>query len=81
VLHPQSWVAALIRYGEYRGLPVETDPESKSSKFHVQPLRYQSGSQRLFRLALSLPLAGRTTLQMDQTASSDQAILWHYRVQ
>ena len=32
-----------------------------------------------FRSALSLPLAGRTILQMNQTASSDQAVLWHYR--
>ena len=26
-----------------------------------------------------MPLAGRTILQMDQTASSYQAILWHLR--
>jgi hypothetical protein len=32
-----------------------------------------------YRSALSLPLAGRTILQMDQTASADQAVLWHYR--
>ena len=46
----------------------------QTSGFSNQQLRFASAHHRS---ALSLPMAGRTTLQMDKTASSDQEVLRH----
>ena len=46
-LKPQAGVVALFREDEFLGLAVEAVAKGKSGKFHAQPLRHQTGGERV----------------------------------
>jgi hypothetical protein len=56
---------SLLRFKEQQNPRVSDQQPRPSGHYDCRPL--------------SLPLAGGTVFQMDQTASQNQSLLWHYR--